>query len=110
MKHKPNPLGLGTMTVNRDGTGLHQIVKDEAAVAMEPTWSPHGNELVYTDIVMRPDQPFFQLFKTDMTDSRPVQLTVEGDNFDANWFDPTALDVSPSEELLTTVWGKIKAD
>ena len=49
--------------VNRDGTGLHQIVKDEAVVAMEPTWSPHGNELVYTDIVMRPDQPFFQLFK-----------------------------------------------
>jgi Tol biopolymer transport system component len=96
--------------VNRDGTGLHQIVKDEAAVAMAPTWSPHGNELIYTDIVMRPDQPFFQLFKTDMSDSRPVQLTVEGDNSDADWFDPTALDVSPSEELLTTVWGKIKAN
>ena len=96
--------------VNRDGAGLHQIVKDEAAVAMQPTWSPHGDELVYTDIVMRPDQPFFQLFKTDMTDSRPVQLTHEGENFGADWFDPTALDVSPSEELLTTVWGKIKTN
>ena len=99
MKHKPNPLGLGTMTVNRDGTGLHQIVKDEAAVAMEPTWSPHGNELIYTDVVMRPDQPFFQLFKTDMSDSRPVQLTNEGDNSDADWFDPAVLPVEPQPQL-----------
>ena len=96
--------------VNRDGTGLHQIIKDEAAVAMAPTWSLHGDELIYTDVVMRPDQVFFQLFKTDMSDSRPVHLTHEGDNSDADWFDPTALDVSPSEELLTTVWGQIKAD
>ena len=96
--------------VNRDGTGLHQIIKDETVVAMGPTWSPHGDELIYTDVVIRPDQAFYQLFKTDMSDHRPVQLTNEGDNSDADWFDPTALDVSPSEELLTTVWGQIKAD
>ena len=96
--------------VNRDGIGLHQIAKDETTVAIEPAWSPHGDELIYTDAVMRPDEVFYQLFKTDMTDSRPVQLTHEGDNFGADWFDPTALDVSPSEELLTTVWGKIKAN
>lgn len=95
--------------LNRDGTGLHQIVKDEALVAMEPTWSPHGDELIYTDLVMRPDEVFYQLFKTDMTDSRPVQLTHEGENFSADWFDPIALDVSPSE-LLTTVWGRIKTN
>ena len=45
-----------------------------------------------------------------MTDSKPVQLTDEGDNFGADWFDPTALDVSPSAALLTTVWGKIKTN
>ena len=95
--------------VNRDGTGLHQITKDDEAVSMGPTWSPHGDELIYTDVVIRLDWPVTQLFKTDMSDRRPTQLTQEGDNFRADWFDPTALDVSPSEELLTTLWGKIKS-
>ena len=95
--------------VNRDGTALHQIAKD-AVVAMEPTWSPHGDELIYTGAVMQQDQMFYQLFKTDMSDRGPVPLTHEADNLQADWFDPTALDVSPSEALLTTVWGKIKTD
>lgn len=96
--------------LNRDGTGLHQILKDETLVAIEPTWSPHGDALIYTDAVMRPDEVFYQLFKTDMTDSKPVQLTDEGDNYGADWFNPTTLDVSPSEKLLTTVWGRIKTN
>ena len=45
-----------------------------------------------------------------MSNRRPVLLTDAGHNYDADWFDPTALDVSPSEQLLTTVWGKIKTD
>ena len=96
--------------VNPDGIGLHRIAEDKTTVAIEPVWSPHGDELIYTDAVMRPDEVFYQLFRTDMSDRSPVQLTHEGDNFGADWFDPTALDVSPSEALLTTVWGKIKAD
>ena len=96
--------------VNRDGTGLHQIAKDEALVAMEPTWSPHGDELIYTDVIMQPDEAFSQLFRTDMTDNSPVQLTHDGDNFGADWFDPTALPVQPQSHLLTTVWGKIKTN
>ena len=92
--------------VNRDGTGLHQIIKDEAVIAMEPTWSPHGDEIVYTD----GGHVSTQLFKTDISNNRPVQLTHEGDNFEADWFNPTALDVLPSEQLLTTFWGKIKVD
>ncbi len=40
----------------------------------------------------------------------PQRLTNNGANFDPDWFDPTALDVAPSEVLLTTVWGKIKKD
>jgi TolB protein len=96
--------------VNRDGAGLHQIIKDETAVAMRPTWSPDSDELIYTDVIMRLGLPSMQLFKTDLSDHSPMQLTHEGDNYDADWFDPTALDVSPSEQLLTTVWGKIKTN
>ena len=95
--------------VNRDGTGLQQITKDGFTVAMGPTWSPHGDELIYTDFIIDLDEAFTHLFKTDMSDRDPTQLTHEGDNFRADWFDPTALDVAPSEELLTTTWGKIKS-
>ena len=97
-------------TVNRDGTGLHRIVKDEKAVAMEPTWAPHSDQLIHTDFVIRPDQFSLQLFKTDIHDRNPVQLTHDGDNDEADWFNPTAFDVLPSEQLLTTFWGKVKAD
>ena len=96
--------------VNRDGTGLRQITKGEFTVAMGPTWSPHGDELIYTEFVVHLDQASTHLFKTDLSGRNPTQLTQKGDNFRADWFDPTALDVSPSEELLTTTWGKIKAD
>lgn len=96
--------------VNRDGAGLHQVIKDEFAVAMKPTWSPHGEALIYTDLIVHLDLPFHQLFKTDLSDHRPLQLTHEGGNLQADWFDPTALDVSPSAELLTTLWGKIKSN
>ena len=97
-------------TVNRDGTGLHQIVADEKAVAMGPTWSPQGDDLIYMDAVIRPGNLSMQLFKTDIHDHNPRQLTHDGSNRDADWFTPTAFEISPSEQLLTTVWGKIKAD
>ena len=96
--------------VNRDGTGLHQVIKNEGAVAMEPTWSPDGDELIYTDAIKHRGLLFTQLFKTDLNGHNPIQLTDEGDNFRADWYDPIGLDVSPSEQLLTTVWGKVKAD
>ncbi len=95
--------------VNRDGTGLHQITKDETGVAMEPTWSPNGDELIYTKAVVHLGELFTHLFKTDLDGRNSMQLTREGDNFRPDWFDPTTLDVAPSEELLTTTWGEIKA-
>ena len=96
--------------VNRDGAGLHQIIKNEGAVAMDPTWSPQGDELIYIDAVIRAGHFSMHLFRTDLSGHSPTQLTHDGDNYDPDWFDPTTLDVSPSEHLLTTVWGKIKAD
>ena len=55
-------------------------------------------------------RPFLQLFRTDLSGRNTTQLTNNGDNHEADWFNPRGLDVSPSEQLLTTVWGKMKTD
>lgn len=87
-------------TVNSDGTGLHQII-DEAS--SDPIWSPDGNELIYNAWESS------QLFKTDLNNGPPTQLTHDGRNSRPDWFDPF-YSVSPSVQLLTTMWGKIKVD
>ena len=95
---------------NRDGTGLLQITKDKESICQGPTWSPHGDELIYTDVVRQPGKHIsVQLFRTDLSGVNPTQLTHEGNNSRADWFDPL-YSVSPSVQLLTTMWGKIKAD
>ena len=92
-------------TVNRDGSGLEQAVFDDTK-ASDATWAPRGNELVYELLAGKQ----FQLFKISVGSRVSQQLTDSDHNTDPDWFDPTALDVSPSEQLLTTVWGKIKVD
>ncbi len=94
---------------NSDGTGLHQITKDEEDFPSDPTWSPHGDELIYTALVLEPGKGGAELFKTDLNGGNPTQLTHDGSNSSPDWFDPS-LSVSPSVQLLTTMWGKIKAD
>ncbi|MDE0087834.1 MAG: hypothetical protein OXU23_19075 [Candidatus Poribacteria bacterium] len=95
---------------NRFGTGLLQITKDEESICQSPTWSPHGSELIYTDVVRQPGKNIsVQLFRTDLSGANPTQLTHKGNNSRADWFDPT-LSVSPSVQLLRTIWGKIKVD
>ena len=95
---------------NRDGTGLHQIIKDEESICMGPTWSPHGDQLIYTDAVRHPKKDIsVQLFKTDLRTGNITQLTHEANNSRADWFDPM-YSVSPSVRSLTTMWGKIKAN
>lgn len=96
--------------MNRDGTGLLQITKDKESICQSPTWSPHGDELIYTDVVRQPGKNIsVQLFRTDLSGANPTQLTHEGNNSRSDWFDPT-LSVSPSVQLLTTMWGKTKTD
>ena len=93
--------------VNRDGSGLKQIVKADNTAVSNPTWSPspRGNQLVYEKKVLEDKH----LFKIDLSDGNSEQLTHKGDNSSADWFDPMfALPVSPQPQLLTTVWGKIK--
>ena len=95
--------------VNNDGIGLHQITKDEEDFPSDPTWSPHGDELIYTALVLEPGKGGAQLFKTDLNGGNPTQLTHDSSNSSPDWFDPT-LSVSPSVQLSTTMWGEIKAD
>ena len=88
-------------TIDSGGGGLHQIT-DENSYA--PTWSPDGNELIYTARV-----GFSQVFKTNLNGGDPTQLTHNGSNSSPDWFNPF-YSVSPSVQLLTTMWGKIKTD
>lgn len=92
--------------VNRDGTGLHQITKDEGKRYSSPTWSPHGNELAYTAF----GGGSIQIFKMDLDGRNATQLTYLGrSNSRPDWFDPF-YSVSPSAQSLRTMWGKIKTD
>ena len=101
--HRPEHAQQSIFIVNRDGSGLQQIVK---VGGHSPAWSPSGDELVYSQAVGNKSQ----IFKTDLITRRTTQLTHNGNNSLGNWFDPSALPVSPQPQLLTTMWGKIKRD
>ena len=88
-------------TVGSDGRGLHRITDESSS---GPTWSPDGSALIYNARV-----GFSQLFRTDLDGGDPTQLTHNGSNSSPDWFDPF-FSVSPSVQLLTTMWGKIKVD
>ena len=93
--------------VNRDGSGLKQIVNADDAATSNPIWAPQGDELIYEKEV-REDT---HLFKIALDGDVSEQLTQQGDNFGGDWFDPEfALPVSPQPQLLTTVWGKLKIE
>ena len=71
--------------VNRDGTGLKQLVDEAGPSAWLPTLSPNGNELLYTQDV----NGFWQISKLDVNGGIRTQLTHIGiRNFGGNWFDP----------------------
>ena len=97
---------MGIYVVNRDGSGHRKIIDaGEDASSFNPTWSPHGNELIYSKWV----GAVRQLFKIASDGGVPEKLTHRGDNFRADWFDPAfALPVSSQPSLLTTTWGKLK--
>ena len=90
--------------INRDGSRLRQLVSEKGPDALRPTWSPHGDEIIYQQKV----GSFTQLFKIDVGSRIKTQLTHDGHNSRADWFDPATLPVQPNIELLTTTWGKLK--
>ena len=95
--------------VNRDGTGLQQLVDEAGPMAESPELSPNGKEILYTQKI----RGYLQIFKLDISSGTRTQLTHTEGAFQANiggdWFDPNyALPVSPQPQLLTTTWGKLK--
>ena len=92
-------------TINDDGTGLKRVLKPSRPFWVEgPTWSPRADEMIYEQRGVGR----FQLFKHRLGSRRTLQLTDNGHNYAADWFDPGALSVQPQPHLLTTVWGKLK--
>ena len=93
-------------TVNRDGTGVTQIIAEAGPRAIVPVWSPRGDALLYERYVGRKS---FHIFKVSLESGEIEQLTHIGWNHLGDWFDPAyALPVSPKPNLLTTTWGKMK--
>ena len=97
--------------VNRDGTGLQQLVDEAGPMAEDPELSPNGTEILYTQKI----QGSLQIFKLDISSGVRTQLTHIGGILQANiggdWFDPAyALPVSPQPQLLTTIWGELKRE
>ena len=74
--------------VNRDGTGLQQLVEEAGPYAQDPVLSPNGDEVLYTQEI----NGQLQVFKVDVNSRVRTQLTHIGDIFQANsgedWFDP----------------------
>ncbi len=92
--------------VNRDGTGLRQLVEEAGRHAQYPELSPDGSEVLYT-------QGFatFYIFKVDVNSGIRTQLTRTGGDSGGDWFDPRhALPVEPQPALLTTTWGEMKKE
>lgn len=93
--------------INRDGTGLQQVIPEGVGIESSPVWSPRGDELLYTQYIKGKQM---QIFKVGLDGGEPVQLTnPKFWHFTGDWFDPAyALPVSPQPQLLTTMWGKLK--
>ena len=91
--------------VNRDGTGLKQLVDEAGPMAQYPELSPNGKEVLYTQEIKERDQ----IFKVDVSSGVRTQLTHISWNSGGDWFDPEyALSVEPQPHLLTTTWAKVK--
>ena len=91
------------------GNNPERIVNPLAGFSTaHPDWSPSGNILVYEGYDLQSNNR--QIYTVDLNGGEPEKLTRKGINFFADWFDPAyALPVAPQPHLLTTVWGKMKA-
>ena len=98
--------------VNRDGTGLRQLVEEAGPYAAHPVLSPDGSEVLYTQEI----NGHYQIFKLEINSGVRAQLThIRGPfrrtNTGGDWFDPAyALPVSPQPMLLMTTWGEQKKE
>lgn len=93
--------------VNRDGRALEKVVQNPGLGAGSPIWSPHGDALLYTQLV---ENFRLEIFEISLDGTLPKQLINIGFwNQAGDWFDPAfALPVAPQPKLLTTQWGEVK--
>ena len=94
--------------LNRISMEIQQIVGEDGGGAVNPVWSPRGDELLYEKIDL--NNKVLQIFKIALNDGLPVRLTDPNFSyFLGDWFDPAfALPVAPQPQLATEVWGQIK--
>lgn len=92
--------------INRDGTGLKQLIPEDGQEAQASALSPNGSEVIYIQEINNQRQ----LFKIDVNSGVRTQLTHIGQrNIGGDWFDPAyTLPVSPQPHLLTTTWADVK--
>ena len=91
--------------VNRDGTGLQQLVDEAGEEVWAPEISPNGEQVLYTQRTNVENQ----IFELDVNSGIRTQLTHISRNFGGDWFDPAyTLPVSPKPHLLTTTWADVK--
>ena len=82
--------------INRDGSNLRQLVSEKGPVAFHPTWSPHGDEIIYQQGIYQPEVgDIRQLFKIHVNSRKRTQLTHDGVNRDADWFGSPTLPAQP---------------
>ena len=108
MWHQKRPQDDGEIyTLNRDGTGLQELVNHPEKGVGAPLWDPDGKGLVYSQRVGDWET---HVFKIMLADGPWERLTDAGLwNSPGDWFDPAyALPVSPQPQLLTTIWGEVK--
>ena len=93
--------------INRDGTGLHQVIEEDAQ-ATGPVWSPQGDMLLYNRrIKVAPPQ----IYKIELNAGIPAKRLTNPKFWHStgDWFDPAfALSVISKLDLLTTVWSRVK--
>ena len=109
MWHQKRPQDEGEIyTLNRDGTGLQELVREPGVGAAAPVWSPRGDALVYRGRLKQIRQT--HVFKITLDGREVEQLTdISIWNVPDDWFDPAyALPVSLQPQLLTTQWGEVK--
>lgn len=94
--------------LNRDSMETQQIVGEAGGPAVNPVWSPRGDELLYEQFDT--NNRVLQIFKIALNGGPPERLTNPNFSyFVGDWFDPAfALPVSPQPNLLTTTWGQLK--
>ena len=108
MWHQKRPQDDGEIyTLNRDGTGLKELVNHPEEGVTAPVWNPDGKGLVYSQRVGKWETHVFKIMLADGTWELLTDIGLW--NSPDDWFDPAyALPVSPQPQLLTTTWGDVK--